>query len=149
MQIILLERVRNLGDLGDTVRVKPGYARNFLIPHGKAIPATAANVKQFEERRAELEQANAAALEQARARAEKIDGATLQLAMKAREEGKLFGSVGPVDIEHAAKEAGFELSRSEVLMPDGPIKTVGDFTLELALHPEVQAKITVSVLAEA
>ena len=149
MEIILLEKVRNLGDLGEQVRVRPGYARNYLIPQGKAVPATAENKQAFEARRAELEKANAEALAAARARAATLEGATLQIVAKAGEEGKLFGSVGPADIAEAAGEAGFELAKAEVILSEGPIKVVGDYQVKAALHPEVQVTLTVSVVAEA
>jgi large subunit ribosomal protein L9 len=148
MEIILLERIRNLGDLGDQVRVRAGYARNFLIPQGKAVPATAENKATFDARRAELEAAAAESLAAAKARAEKLDGLTLQIPRKASEEGKLFGSVSSVDIAEAAAAAGFELAKSEIDLPMGALKTVGDFEVHLVLHSEVEAKITVSVVAE-
>jgi large subunit ribosomal protein L9 len=148
MQVILLERVRNLGALGEEVNVRPGYARNYLIPQGKAVMATVRSRTEFEARRAELEKAAADSLASARARATALDGATIQLVRRAGEEGKLFGSVSPGDIAEAAEAAGFEVSRAEIDLGEGPIKTVGDHEVEVALHPEVRAKIIVSVIAE-
>jgi large subunit ribosomal protein L9 len=140
MNVILLEKVRNLGELGQEVKVKPGYARNFLLPFGKAVPANEENRTKFEARRAELEKAQADALGNANARAEKLGGATVQIVAKAGEEGKLFGSVGAREI--------VEAERSEVLLPEGPIKEVGDHEITLALHPEVTATVIVSVITE-
>lgn len=148
MNVILLEKIRNLGDLGQEVKVKPGYARNFLLPYGKAVAANEENRAKFEARRAELEKTQADALSAAQARAEKMDGATVQIAAKAGEEGKLFGSVGAKEITDALTAAGFEAERAEVLLPEGPIKEVGDREVTLALHPEVNARIIVSVVAE-
>jgi large subunit ribosomal protein L9 len=148
MQVILLEKVRNLGGLGEEVNVRPGYARNFLIPQGKAVMATAKSRAEFETRRAELEKAAGDALDAARARAQALEGATIQIASRAGEEGKLFGSVSQGDIVEAAEAAGFELSRSEIDLGEGPIKTLGDHQVEVALHPEVRVSITVSVVAE-
>lgn len=149
MEVILLEKVRNLGNLGDQVKVRPGYARNYLIPKGKAVPATEEAKQAVEARRAELEKASAEALAAAQARAQALEGATLQIVVKAGEEGKLFGSVGPSEVVEAAREAGFELAKAEVILPEGPIKVVGDYPVALALHPEVEVRITVSVVAEA
>jgi large subunit ribosomal protein L9 len=149
MDVILLEKVRNLGQLGDQVRVKSGYARNYLIPGGKAIPASEQNKLRFAERRAELERAQSEALASARERAAKMDGATVQIVCKAGEEGKLYGSVGTADIAEAMTRAGFALARSEIQLPHGPMKTVGDFEIPVILHPEVSLKIIVSVVGEA
>ena len=148
MNVILLENIRNLGELGQEVKVKPGYARNFLLPFGKAVAANEENRTKFEARRAELEKAQAESLGSAQARAEKLDGATVQIVAKAGEEGKLFGSVGAREITDAMTAAGFEAERSEVLLPDGPIKEVGDHEITLALHPEITAKVIVSVITE-
>lgn len=148
MQIILMEKVVNLGTLGDVVKVKDGYARNFLIPQGKAKRATAANLKQFEVRRAELEKAHAEALAGAQARAEKLNGFMLQIAQKAGMDGRLFGSVTNADIAEALKAQGFDVSKSEVRLPAGPLKAIGDFPVTIALHADVVAEITVSVLGE-
>lgn len=148
MNVILLEKIRNLGDLGQEVRVKPGYGRNYLLPYGKAVVASEDNRAKFEARRAELEKAQADSLSAAQSRADKMDGATVQIVVKAGEEGKLFGSVGAKEIADALTEAGFEAERSEVLLPEGPIKEIGDQEIALALHPEVSVKIIVSVVAE-
>ncbi len=148
MQIILLERVRNLGDLGDQVTVKPGFGRNFLIPTGKAVRATPENKVKFEAERAERERHQQDQLARARARGEHIQGATVQLVRKAGEEGKIFGSVGTADIAEAMVAAGFELAKSEIELPNGPIKAIGDHEVQVGLHPEVTVSITVSVVAE-
>jgi large subunit ribosomal protein L9 len=148
MQVILLDEVQNLGDLGEEVKVKPGYARNYLIPHGKAVIANDENRKKFETRRLELERLHAEALAQAQARARTIDGATVQFARKVGEEGKLFGSVTTSDIVEAMAQAGHELKRSELHLSSGPIKQLGDFELAVSLHPEVHVKIKVVVIAE-
>lgn len=149
MQIILLEKVANLGELGDQVNVKPGFARNFLIPQGKAVPATKTNVEHFEARRAELETSAAERLAVAQARKEKIEGIELSVAVKAGDEGKLFGSLGNRDIAELATQAGVELAKAEVRMPDGPIRQVGEFDLTIHLHPEVDAVLKLHVVAEA
>jgi large subunit ribosomal protein L9 len=148
MEVILLEKVRNLGGLGDQVKVKSGFARNFLIPYGKAVVANAENKSKFEARRAELEKAQADAIGEARTRAEKLAGATVQIARKISEEGKLFGSVGIKDIVEALHAAGFEVEKSEVHLPSGPIKEVGDHEVSVTLHSEVDAKVIVSVVGE-
>lgn len=148
MQIILLEKIRNLGELGDQVNVKPGYGRNYLIPRGKAAVANAKNKAEFEARRAELEKLQAVAFTEAKARAEKLAGATVQIVRKVGEEGKLFGSVGSHDIAEAMAAAGFVLARAEIHMPEGPIKAVGDFEIPVSLHAEVHLKIIVSVIGE-
>jgi len=149
MQIILMEKVVNLGQLGDVVKVKDGFARNFLIPQGKAKRATAINLKAFEERRAELEKQQAELLVQAQARAEKLEGFMLQISQKAGPDGKLFGSVSIIDIVDALKAQGYEVSKSEVRLPQGPLKQIGDFPITLAFHTDVTATITVSVLGAA
>ncbi len=148
MDVILLEKVRNLGSLGEQVKVKAGFARNFLIPYGKAVYATAENRAKFEARRAELEQAANAALTAARARAEKMTGATVQVVRKMSEDGKLFGSVGIKDICDALREAGYEIEKSEIHLDRGPIKDVGDHEVAVTLHPEVNLKIIASVVGE-
>ena len=148
MQIILLEKVENLGALGDTVNVRPGYARNFLFPKGKAVPATKANVEQFEARRAELEAQSAAKLADAESRKEKIEEIELSVAVKAGEEGKLFGSLGTRDIADLVTEAGVELAKAEVRLPEGPIRSVGEFDVAIHLHPEVNATLKLHVVAE-
>ncbi|MES2365471.1 MAG: 50S ribosomal protein L9 [Pseudomonadota bacterium] len=148
MQIILMEKVVNLGTLGDVVKVKDGYARNFLIPQGKAKRATSANLKHFEEKRAELEKAHAATLVTAQARAEKLAGFMLQISQKAGMDGRLFGSVTNADIADALNAQGFEVTKSEVRMPTGPLKAIGDFPISIAMHADVVAEITVAVLGE-
>lgn len=149
MQIILMEKVANLGQLGDVVKVKDGFARNFLIPQGKAKRATATNLKTFEERRAELEKQQAVHLAQAQARAEKLEGYLLQITQKAGPDGKLFGSVSTVDIVDSLKTQGFDITKSEVRMPQGTLKQIGDFPITLSFHTDVTATITVSVLGSA
>jgi large subunit ribosomal protein L9 len=148
MEVILLEKIANLGELGQVVKVKDGYARNYLIPHGKAKRATAENRKAFEARRAELEQAQAAALAKAQERAGKLDGLKLQITQKAGPDGRLFGSVTNYDIVEALKKQGHEVERAQIRMPQGPLKQVGDFPIEIALHTDVAVTITVSVLGE-
>ena len=149
MQIILMEKVANLGQLGDVVKVKDGYARNFLIPKGKARRATETNLKAFEARRAELEKQQAEHLVQAQARAEKLEGFMLQITQKAGPDGKLFGSVSNVDIVEALKSQGYEVTKAEVRMPLGALKQIGDYPITLAFHTDVTAAITVSVLGTA
>jgi len=148
MEIILLERVGKLGNLGDKVTVKSGYGRNYLIPFGKAVPATTANLADFEARRAELEKAAADKFATAEARAEKINGFTLNIAANAGDEGKLFGSIGPRDIAEAMTEAGLEASKAEVRMPEGPIRNVGEFEIDVQVHSDVTATLNVTVVAE-
>ena len=148
MEVILLEKVRNLGAIGDQVKVKSGFARNFLIPYGKAVSASAENRAKFEARRAEIEKAATEALAQAQGRAVKMSGVTVQVVRKIGEEGKLFGSVGIKDICDAMHEAGYELAKSEVNLDRGPIKDVGDHEVAVSLHPEVNLKIIVSVVGE-
>ena len=149
MQVILLERVVNLGNLGDIVRVKDGYGRNYLIPQGKAKRATEANKAEFEQRRAELEKQQAEQLTAAQARGEKLAGYTLQITQKAGVDGRLFGSVTNGDIAEQLTAQGFEVAKSEVRMPNGPLKTIGDHPVSIALHHDVVVDITVSVLGEA
>jgi large subunit ribosomal protein L9 len=148
MQIILLEKVVNLGNLGDVVKVKDGYARNFLIPQRMAKRATPAAMAEFEARRAELEKVAAEKLAAAQAVADKMNGTAVSVARKAGMDGRLFGSVGNADIAEALKGAGFDIDKSAIRMPDGPLKTVGEFPLEVALHTDVLATITVAVVAE-
>jgi large subunit ribosomal protein L9 len=148
MQVILLEKVANLGQLGDVVKVKDGFARNFLIPHGKAKRATPANLAEFEKRRAELESAQVAALAAAQEKGAKIDGMMLQVTQKAGVDGKLFGSVTNIDISEALKKQGFDVPKAAIRMPQGPIKTIGDHPLKVALHTDVVVSLTVSVLGE-
>lgn len=148
MEVILLEKVRNLGDLGEQVKVKSGFARNYLIPYGKAVTANEENRAKFEAQRAVLEMAQADALGKAKARAEKLTGFTVQIVRKVGEEGKLFGSVGIRDICDAVEQAGFELERSEVHLATGPLKEIGDHEISVSLHPEVNFKLIVSVIGE-
>lgn len=149
MEVILLEKVRNLGNLGDKVAVKPGYGRNYLIPTGRAVMATPENVKEFEARRAELEKKAAEARAEAEARAAKLaELGSVTLKANAGEEGKLFGSIGPADIADAITAAGIEVEKREVLMPEGPIRATGEYELELQLHSDVFQTVTVVVEAE-
>jgi large subunit ribosomal protein L9 len=148
MEVILLEKIRRLGDLGDKVRVKPGFGRNFLIPHGKAVPATPENVAKFEARRAELEKAQGEALAVAAARAEKLSALTLVIRRKAGDEGKLFGSVSTGDIAEAATAAGVELHKHEVRLPEGPFRAVGEYAVALSLHADVDANVKLRIEAE-
>ena len=148
MQIILLEKVANLGSLGDQVNVKPGYARNFLFPQGKAVPATKANVEHFEARRADLEAQAAAKLADAQNRKEKIEEIELSVAVKAGDEGKLFGSLGNRDIADLISQAGVEVSKAEVRLPNGPLRNVGEYDIAIHLHAEVNATLKLHVVAE-
>lgn len=148
MQVILLERVANLGNLGDVVKVKDGFARNYLIPHGKAKRATPENLAVFESRRAELERLQADALGAAQARAAQLEGLMIQVTQKAGVDGRLFGSVTNFDIVEALGKQGIEIERAQVRMPQGPLKQVGDFPIPIVLHTDVVATITVSVLGE-
>ncbi|MGY1488027.1 50S ribosomal protein L9 [Methylobacillus pratensis] len=148
MQVILLEKVVNLGNLGDIVKVKDGYGRNFLIPQGKAKRATEANKAEFEARRAELEKQQAEQLAAAQKRGEKLAGFLLQVTQKAGVDGRLFGSVTTGDIAEALTAQGFEASKSEVRLPEGPLKVIGDHQISIALHHDVVVEITVSVLGE-
>jgi large subunit ribosomal protein L9 len=148
MEVILMEKVANLGELGDVVKVKDGFARNFLIPHGKAKRATDANRKEFESKRADLEKAQAEQLAKAKSRGEKLEGLTLQITQKAGPDGRLFGSVTNYDIVEALQKQGHEVERSNVRMPQGALKQVGDFPIQVALHTDVTVTINVSVLGE-
>lgn len=148
MQVILMEKVINLGDLGDVVKVKNGFARNYLIPHGKAKRATEANLADFEAKRAELETAQAEKLAAAQGYAQKLEGLMLQITRKAGVDGRLFGSVTNIDIAEALKVHGHEVEKAMIRMPEGPLKQVGDYPLTLALHGDVLTHITVSVLGE-
>ena len=149
MEVILLEKNRNLGELGDKVKVRPGYGRNFLIPQGKAVPATEANVKHFEERRAELEKAAAEKLGAAEARVAKLEElGNVTIPAKAGDEGKLFGSVGTRDIAEAITAAGVEIAKAEVLMPTGAIRNTGDYEIDLQVHSDLTAKINISIVPE-
>jgi large subunit ribosomal protein L9 len=148
MEVILLEKVANLGTLGDKVNVKSGYGRNFLLPYGKAVPATDANLKAFEERRAELEKAAAEKLAAAQARAEKLESASFTISSKAGDEGKLFGSIGVRDVADAITAAGNDVEKSEVLLPEGPLRAVGEYEVELKLHSDVYVTVKLAVVAE-
>jgi len=145
MNVILLEKVPNLGTLGDQVGVKAGYARNYLIPQGKAKPATKENLAEFEARRAELEKQAQAALDAAQSLYEQMNGTVVTIEMVAGDEGKLFGSVGTADIADALNKAGFEVERKQIRMPEGPLRFVGTFEFEVDLHSDVVAAITVDV----
>ncbi|MDH5359484.1 MAG: 50S ribosomal protein L9 [Gammaproteobacteria bacterium] len=148
MEVILLEKVANLGNLGDKVNVKPGYGRNYLMPKGKAVAATAANVASFEARRAELEKVAAEALAAAQARADKLEGTSIEIARVAGDEGKLFGSVGTVDIAEALNAAGIEVEKSEIRLPNGSLREVGEFDVDVQLDSEITASIKVNIISE-
>ena len=148
MNVILLEKVENLGDIGDLVAVKPGYGRNYLLPQGKATLATKANLAEVEVRRAELEKAAAEERSAAKARADLLQGMELVIPANAGDEGKLFGSVGPIDIVEAFSKVGVDVERAEVRMPDGPIHDLGDFSIGLHLHADINVDVNVKVVAE-
>lgn len=148
MEVILLSKVRNLGNIGDKVSVKPGYGRNYLVPQGKAVSATAENVKNFELRRAELERAANEALAAAKSRAEKLGQLTVIIRAKAAEEGKLFGSVGTREIVKAISALGQEVEKSEIEMPEGAIRQIGEYPIVLRLYGDINVNIKVSVIAE-
>lgn len=148
MQVILLEKLVNLGKLGDVVKVKEGFARNFLIPQGKAKRATPANIAEFELRRADLEKTENEVLAEAQEQAAKIQGLMVQITQKAGVDGKLFGSVTNVDIAEALQSQGFPIQKAAIRMPHGPLKQVGDYNITVVLHADVTAAITVSVLGE-
>lgn len=148
MQVILMEKVVNLGNLGDVVKVRDGYARNFLIPQGKAKRVTPENLAEFEKRRAELERQQAEKLSVAQEQAAKLEGIMVQITRKAGVDGRLFGSVTNFDIAEALKALGHEVEKSDIRMPQGPLKMIGDTQLQIALHSDVLVNITVSVLGE-
>ncbi|TDJ35091.1 MAG: 50S ribosomal protein L9 [Gammaproteobacteria bacterium] len=148
MNVILLDNVENLGGVGDLVSVKAGYGRNYLLPQGKAALATKQNIAEFEARRADLETAAAEDLTAARAREELIRGMELVITANVGSEGKLFGSVGPIDIADAFSTVGVEALRSEIRMPDGPIHEVGEYKIGVHLHTEINVEVTVKVVAE-
>lgn len=148
MEVILLEKIDNLGTLGDRVKVRSGFARNFLLPQGKAKFATAENIAEFEARRAELEKAAAESLAEAEARKEKLDATVLEITAKSGGEGKLFGSIGPADIADALTAKGTEVEKREVRMPEGPLRTTGEFEIALHLHSDVDIDIRVVVIGE-
>ena len=148
MELVLLQKVKNLGNLGDKVKVKPGYGRNYLVPHGKAVAATAANVAEFEKRRAEYEAKANQQLAGAEARKAQFENASVTIKANASPEGKLFGSVGPRDIAEAFSAAGHALEKSEVVMGEGPIRHTGEFEIHVHLHADVQTTVKVTVAAE-
>lgn len=148
MEVILLEKVQNLGGLGERVKVRAGYGRNFLIPTGKAVSATPANVERFEARRAELERVQAELLAGAQARAAALAEVVVTLRAKTSAEGKLFGSVGTGDIAEALTAAGHEVAKREVRLPAGPLRDLGDHAVELHLHPDVNCTVTVRIASE-
>jgi large subunit ribosomal protein L9 len=148
MQVILLEKVINLGGLGDVVKVKDGYARNYLLPQGKATRATPENLAEFEKKRATLEQAQSQAMMTAQEKGARLEGLMVQITQKAGVDGRLFGSVTTIDIVEALKAQGFEVERSMIRLPQGPLKTVGDHEVTVALHTDVLVHIKVSVLGE-
>lgn len=150
MEVLLLEKIRNLGGLGEKVKVKPGYGRNFLVPKGKAVYATPANVIKFEERRAELEKAAAEILKAAEVRQAAVHALnTVVIKTKAGDEGKLFGSIGVRDIADAITAAGVEIEKSEVQLPEGPIRQVGEYDIQIELHSDIETIIKIQVIAEA
>ncbi|TGG94041.1 50S ribosomal protein L9 [Natronospirillum operosum] len=148
MEVILLDKVGKIGDLGDKVNVKAGYGRNYLIPQGKAVPATKDNVETFEARRAELEAEAKARMSAAEARAAQLADLELTIAVRAGDEGKLFGSIGTRDLADVISSAGVEVSKSEVKLPSGPLRQTGEYEIDLQLHPEVLATVTVIVVPE-
>ena len=148
MQVILLEKIDNVGSLGDLVEVKSGFARNFLLPQGKAEMATPSNIEAFEARRADLEQQQAEQLQSARQRAARLEDTTVTVTSRAGTEGKLFGSIGTEEIRAALESAGHEVEKKEVRLPDGPLRNVGEFPVTLHLHGDVDVEITVEVVGE-
>lgn len=148
MELILLQRVTNLGNLGEKVKVKPGYGRNYLVPQGKAVPATPANIAEFEARRAEYEAKAQAIADEAQARLAKIDGSSVTIYANASTEGKLYGSVGPRDIAEALTKAGIPVEKSEVVMGEGPLRNTGEYEVTVHLHADVEATVKVIVEAE-
>jgi large subunit ribosomal protein L9 len=148
MELILLEKVQNLGDLGEKVNVKPGFGRNYLVPHGKAVLATAENIARFEERRAELEAAAAERLGGAEARQYALNGVEIEITANASDEGKLYGSIGPREIADAVTAVGHPLNKSEVIQGEGPIRNTGEYEVLIQLHADVEATIKLNVLPE-
>ena len=148
MEVILLEKIVNLGDLGDKVTVKAGFGRNYLIPQNKAVPATKQNIAEFEERRAELERVEQEKLAEAQKRAEQVSALDITITVKAGDEGKLFGSVTVRDITEAAEKRSVTIDNSEVLLPEGPLREVGEYEIDVQLHPEVVATMKLGVIAE-
>jgi large subunit ribosomal protein L9 len=149
MEIILLQKVDNLGDLGEKVNVKSGYGRNFLIPSGKAVPATEENVKLFEARRAELEKDAQDKLQVAETRKAKLDGMAISITCKAGDEGRLFGSVGTADIAKVVTDNGVDLAKKEVMLPNGPFRVAGEYEVDLHLHADVNASVKLTIVPEA
>lgn len=147
MNVILLEKVRNLGNLGDTVEVKPGFARNYLLPEGKAVRATKINLEQFETRRAELEKKAIELLTEAQERAEKLNELAIQIAVLTSDEGKLYGSVGPHDVAEAIQSAGMDVLKREISMPEGPIHSIGEYTIPVLVHSDVVAQVKVVIVS--
>lgn len=148
MELILLEKVQNVGDLGDTVTVKPGFGRNYLLPQGKAVPATKENVARFEAQRAELEKAAKEKLGDAEKRAEALAGLVVHIAANASEEGKLYGSIGPREVSMALADAGHEVEKAEVIMSEGPVRFTGEYDINLQLHADIESQIKLVVEAE-
>ncbi|WP_017462786.1 50S ribosomal protein L9 [Dyella ginsengisoli] len=148
MELILLEKVRNLGNLGDKVSVKPGYGRNYLLPQGKAVPVTAANLEAFEKRRAEYEAKAAAQLSGAEGRKAKLEGAEVTIEANASPEGKLYGSVGPREIADALQAAGHDVHKNEVIQGEGPIRNTGEYEVVVSLHADIQTTVKVIVVGE-
>ncbi|MAM89135.1 50S ribosomal protein L9 [Allohahella sp. A8] len=148
MEVILLEKVANLGNLGDKVKVKSGYGRNFLVPYGKAVPATGSNIEAFEKRRAELEKQAEERQSEAESRKQKLDGQTVTIAAKSGDEGKLFGSVSTREIADALVELDSNISRTEVKLPEGAIRNLGQYEIDVQLHSDVMATVTVNVVAQ-
>ncbi len=149
MQVILLEKIASLGDLGDKVAVKSGFARNYLLPKGKATTATPENIEKFEKRRNELEKIALETLNVAKAKAALIEDKTITIESRTGSEGRLFGSINSIDIVNAAKQAGIEIERNEVRMPEGAIRQTGEFVIPLTLHSDVQTTINVNIIEEA
>lgn len=148
MELILLEKVKNLGNLGDKVKVKPGFGRNYLLPQGKAVPANAENLAEFEKRRAEYEAKEKGLLEAAEARKAQLDGVELSIAANASPEGKLYGSVGPREIAEALAARGLEADKGEIVQPEGAIRNTGEYEAHIVLHADVQAHIKITVTGE-
>jgi large subunit ribosomal protein L9 len=148
MEVILLDKIRHLGNMGDRVSVKPGYGRNYLIPQSKAVSATEANIAKFEARRAELEKAATEALQASQARADALVALKITIPAKAGDEGKLFGSIGTMDLVRAIGAAGVTVTKSEIRLPNGPLRQIGDFDIHVQLHSDVMTYVKVSVVAE-
>ena len=148
MELILLEKVQNLGDLGEKVNVKPGFGRNYLVPHGKAAPATAENIAMFEERRTELEAAAVQRLGGAEARKGALEGVEIEIVANASDEGKLYGSIGPREIADAVTAVGHTLNKSEVIQGEGPVRNTGEYEVLIQLHADIETTIKLTVLPE-